>query len=520
MTDFSRRQILGAAATTAILGAAGFPFPVLAQQGRSSVTLAIGRDIQGPLTPADRVGAIEGNIMRTVCQGLIRFKPGSFEWELSAAKSLTQVNDTTIEFDLNPGALFHGGYGEMTADDVKFSFELFGKTGADGKPAGYAKDWATLDHVEVTGKYTGKILLKSAAPQLWLVVLPDNSGLIISKKAYEAGCYRSDQQPIKLIGTGAYMLAEWVPNQRIVLKTNPDWKGAKPGFPEIVLQPVRDPKTAELALAADELQFTPLEPADAAEIEKAKDTKVLRQDSINYVWIGLNLEKAPFDNPKVRQALKLAIDVDQVLAGAYNGTVKPAYALMAPGLLGYWADAPKPKPDAAAAKRLLAEAGHPNGFKCTLTLMNKPTFQAIGQIVQALLGEVGVQVDLQVLDAGAYYAVGKGDAGKNLDMALQRFGGKADPAFQTQWFVASQIGTWNWQRWNDPPFDEASTKAASTNDKAERNRLYIAAQQRMEASGAFIWLTHEANIFAFRPWLTPAVLPNGDDMLYDRFASA
>ena len=520
MTDFSRRQILGAAATTAILSAAGLPFPVLAQQGRSSVTLAISRDIQGLLVPADRVGAIEGNIIRTVCQGLIRFKPGSFEWELSAAKKLDQVNDTTIEFELNPGLMFHGGYGEMTADDVKFSFEQFGKTGPDGKPASYAKDWASLDHVEVTGKYAGRILLKAPAPQLWLVVLPDNSGLIISRKAWEAGCYRSDQQPIKVIGTGAYTLAEWVPNQRVVLKANPDWKGEKPTFPEVVLQPVRDPKTAELALRANELQFTPVEPADAAEVEKEKDTKLLRQDSINYVWIGLNIEKPPFDDPKVRQALRLAIDVDQVLAGAYNGTVKPAYALMAPGLLGYWADAPKPKADPAAAKKLLAEAGHPNGFKCTLTLMNKPTYQAIGQIVQALLGDIGVQVDLQVLDAGAYYAVGQGDSGKKLDMALQRFGGKADPAFQTQWFVASQIGTWNWQRWNDPAFDDFSAKAASTNDKAERGRLYIEAQKRMEQSGAFIWLTHEANIFAFRPWLKPAVLPNGDDMLYDRFTTA
>jgi peptide/nickel transport system substrate-binding protein len=520
MTDFSRRQILGGAATTAGLLAAGLPFPVLAQQGRSSITLAIGRDIQGLLTPAERVSALEGNIIRTVCQGLIRFKPGTFDWELSAAKVLEPVGDTAIAFELNPGLMFHGGYGEMTADDVKFSFELFGRKGPDGKSATYAQDWAALDHVEVTGKYTGRIVLKSPAPQLWLVVLPDNSGLIISKKAWEAGCYRSDRQPVAVIGTGAYTLAEWVPNQRVVLKANPGWTGAKPTFAQIVLQPVRDPKTAELALRADEVQFTVLEPADAAAIEREKDTRLLRQDSINYVWIGLNVEKPPFDDPKVRQALKLAIDVEQVLAGAYNGTVKPAYALMAPGLLGYWADAPKPKPDPDAARKLLAEAGHPNGFKCTLTLMNRPTYQAIGQIVQALLADIGVQLDLQVLDAAAYYAVGNGDAGKTLDMALQRFGGKADPAFQTQWFVASQIGTWNWQRWNDPAFDGLSAKAASTNDKAERDRLYIEAQKRMEQSGAFIWLTHEANIFAFRPWLKPAVLPNGDDMLYDRFTIA
>ena len=186
MTDFSRRQILGAAATTAILSAAGLPFPVLAQQGRSSVTLAIGRDIQGLLVPAERVGAIEGNIMRSVCQGLIRFKPGSFEWELSAAKKLDQVNDTTIEFELNPGLMFHGGYGEMTADDVKFSFEQFGKTGADGKPAGYAKDWASLDHVEVTGKLSGVIHLKQPFAPLWGSTIPWNAGVVLSRAAVMA----------------------------------------------------------------------------------------------------------------------------------------------------------------------------------------------------------------------------------------------------------------------------------------------------------------------------------------------
>lgn len=513
---FSRRSMLKAGAAAAG-GAALFPiFAGPAQAARERITVRMMRDIQS-LDPANRVSYVEGNVMRAVLQGLISFKPGKFEWELDAAKSITQVSPTLIEFELKPGLMFHGGYGEVTAEDVKFSFERYIKPMANGQMAQYAKDWEALKEVEVTGKYTGKIHLKNPAPAIWLVNLPDGSGSILSKAAYEK---LGDQATKSLIGSGPYILEKWEPNQRIILKANPEWKGQKVAFNEVILKPVADPKTAELAFRSGELDFTVIEPAAAKEMAKLADTDVISLDSINFVWIGINVSKPPFDNLKVRQAIRLAIDVDRVILAAYNGAVTRAYSLIAPGLLGYWADAPKYKRDIDAAKKLMAEAGHEKGFECKLTLLNRPAFQAAGLVVQAMLANLGIKLNLEVLDGGTFWSAGKGDAGKNLDLSIQRFGGKADPAFQTQWFVSEQVGVWNWQRWASPEFDKLNVAAASTDDANERARLYIELQKVMDQSAAYIWLTHEVNVFASKKWLRPAILPNGDDLQLGLFREA
>jgi peptide/nickel transport system substrate-binding protein len=498
-----------------LAGAAALPFGAMnpAFAARERITLRIARDFQS-LDPANRVSYIEEGIIRACTQKLIAFKKGQFEWELDAAKSIEKVSQTEITFELKPGQMFTGGYGEMTAEDVKFSFERFATAGPDGKKSEYASDWAALDKVEVTGKYTGKILLTKPAPSLWLTTLPDGSGTIISKKAFtELG----DKVKTTLIGSGPYQIAEWVPNQKIVLRANPDYKGPKPSFNEVVLRPIADPKTAELAFRANELDFTVIEPASAKEFEKIAGTKVINLDSINFVWIGMNVEKAPLNDIKVREAIRKAIDVDEVVLAAFNGAVKPARSIIAPGLLGYWKDAPVYKRDVAGAKKLLAEAGVKPGTKLKLTLLNRPAYQTAGVVIQAMLQEVGIDLTLEVLDGGAFWSVGKGEAGKNLELSLQRFGGKADPAFHTQWFVKEQIGVWNWQRWDSPEFDKIYNDAASASAVARRNELYIELQKVMDKSAAFIWLTHEANVFATKQWLDPAILPNGDDLQYSLF---
>lgn len=498
--------------------AAFAPWPVLAE-GTETLALGINRDIQGALDPTVRLSSIEANILKAVCPGLIAFKPGSFDWAPALAKSIELQGDTAISFELQPGRQFHDGYGEVTAEDVKFSYERFRKPGANGKLPTYAADWAPLDTVEVTGKYTGVIRLKSPAPMLWTTVLPDASGSIVCKKAFDEGGYRTDQQPVKVIGAGAYTFAQWTPNQRIVLRAAPDSGGGKPAFREITLRPIRDPKTAELALRADELQFSAIDPQSVDAVGKLARTKVLKQNSINMVWVGMNVEKKPLDDPRVRQAIQAAIDVDQVIEGGWNGTVARAYAPLAPGLLGYWDDAPKRARDVAKAKALLAQAGG-SPVKLRLTLLNQPVYQQAGVVLQAMLAEAGIEIVLDVQEGGSYWSAGSGDTGKSLELSLQRFGGKADPSFNMQWFASGQIGEWNWQRWRDETFDKLLVDAAATDNEAARQKLYVQAQQRMDDSGAFVWLTHEVSAFGFRDWLKPAVEPNGDDLVLDRFARA
>ena len=290
------------------------------------------------LDPAYRTGPIDVNVILAVGQGLVKFKPGTTEWENDAAADIKQVDDKLIEFTLKEGLKFTGGYGELTAEDVKFSFERFIKPGADGAKVDYADDWAALDSVEVTGPLTGKIHLKNPSPAVWLIALADGSGVIISKKAFEA---LGDKFKTTPIGSGPYILKEWVPRDHFTLVVNPDYLGEKPAFAEIVGKPIADDKTAQLALAGrrDRLRRASTR-RSPRKSRAAPGIKVQKLSAIDYVWIGPNIEKKPFDDVRVRQAIRKAIDVPAIIAAAYNGAVEPAYALEAPGILGYWKDAP------------------------------------------------------------------------------------------------------------------------------------------------------------------------------------
>jgi peptide/nickel transport system substrate-binding protein len=510
--DLTRRRLLK---NGAALGASAFVMglPRLALAQHESIVVRIERDIQN-MDPANRIGAVEGNILRAVMRRLIMFKPGSFDWENDAAEAINQVDETTIEFTLKSGIMWQQDYGELTAEDVKFSFERFNP--AEGEEASYAADWAALDHVEVTGTHSGRLILKHPAPALWAIGLSDVSGCIVCRKAYEE--LGEEVKTTKIIGAGPYMVAEWRPNESLTLRADPAYLGPAPAIPEIVLRPIQEPRTAQLAFRSDEVHFTKLDdPAAAEALADDPSARIIKLDSINYVWIGMNVEKPPLDDVRVRQAIRLGVDVEEVILAAYNGTVSRADALMAPGLLGHWAEAPMHIRDVEEAKRLLAEAGHEGGLEIRLTLLNESHYVTAAQVVQAQLAEIGITVNLEVLDGGSYWSMGEGEAGENLELSLQEFGGKADPSFQTQWFVSGQVGEWNWQRWRSEEFDRLNTEAESTVDEAKRGELYMRMQQLMEESAAYIWLTHGVNVFATKEWLEPSILPNGDDWQYRHF---
>jgi peptide/nickel transport system substrate-binding protein len=515
--ELTRRGFLaGTAAAAAGVTVLGQPWSNVVHAADGRIVVRIDEDLKN-LDPANRTGATDVNVILAVGQGLVKFKPGSTEWENDAAADIKQVDDKTIEFTLKEGLKFSGNYGELTAEDVKFSFERFITPGPDGKKVDYADDWAALESVEVTGKLTGKIHLKNPSPAVWLIALADGSGVIISKKAFtELG----DKYKTTPIGSGPYILKEWVPRDHFTLVTNPDYLGDKPAFAEIVGKPIAEDKTAQLALQAGEIDFTRLDPAVAKDVAATAGLKVEKLSAIDYIWIGPNIEKKPFDDVRVRQAIRLALDVPAIIAAAYNGSVDPAYALEAPGILGYWADAPKRERDVAAAQALLEEAGQGGGFSTRLTVLNKAVAQATAAVVQANLAEIGIDVQIDAIDEGAYWAYGENDASKDLDLVLVEYRGKFDPGFQTQWFTSDQIGKWNWQRWGSKEFDDLHKQGGIETDVKKREEIYVAAQKLMDESAAFWWITHNAYTFGFKDTLSPGILPNGNQWQYAAFKQA
>ena len=503
----ARRTLLTASAALAL--------PRAADAGtRTRFTVRFDRDIE-VLDPAFRASPQDNTILWAVFHRLVRFKPGATDWENDAADDIRQADPTTVEFRLKPGQMFTGGFGEMTAEDVKFSFERFIRS-PDGRESPYRSDWANLDRVDVTGPYTGRIVLTQPTAYLWRIALADGSGCIVSRAAMARSGEPAALQPV---GSGPFMVVRLEPKRQVVLRPNPGYAGPPSPWQEIVVRYVPDPKTAELAFRAGDLDFTELTPSTVTALRRAPETTITQTPGLRFVWISLNVDKKPLDDPRVRRAIRMGLDVDQVLLAGYNGLAPRANALIPPQVLGHWNAAPVPMRDVAGAKQLLAEAGVPN-LKVRLTLLNQPAFQTMALVVQSQLRQIGVALELDVRDAGTYWSAGKGDAGRGLDAVMMRFNGKLDPNFNTQWFLSDQVGAWNWSRWRCPEYDALHAQASMTLDETERAAIVVRMQELMEQSSAFLWLTYDVDLFASRTWLKPAIMPTGSDWQLAQFAAA
>jgi peptide/nickel transport system substrate-binding protein len=508
----NRREIMAGASA---LGLAGMTQGATAQ-ARTSVTVRIDRELTN-FDPGYRSGPWDGNAIRSIYQRLVKQKANSAELEMDAAAEVNQTSPTTVDFRLKPGQAFTDGFGTMTAEDVKFSFERIGLPPTDGRtPSSYRGDWVNLDRVEVTGELTGRIVLKTPRANLFDIALGDVSGCIVSKKAVEAGGANYATKPV---GSGPYQLTAYERQRGATLKRNAAFAGPRPAFEEIAIRTVSDPRTTDLALRSGEIDFAVLAPSVAEPLRQVQGLVVNEQPSIAYIWMGMNVEKGPLQDIRVRRAIRLGLDVNQMIAAGYAGKAPRLNTLLPPQIFGHWSEAPVYQRNVAEARRLLQEAGQSNlSFK--LTILNQPAFQAMALVAQALLREIGVTVQIDAQEGGTYWESGKGDTGKNLDLFLLRFNGKHDPNFIMQWFVSGQIGNWNWQRWNSPAYDKLFTDAAAELDRAKRRQMAIDAQKLMDESAAFIWVTNEVNMLVHRSWLKPSALPGWLDWQYDNFAAA
>lgn len=516
---FSRRDVLAAGAGLAGAGAIGFPLVVHAQATggpRQTINVRAAAEFD-VIDPAFRRGPTDGNVMRVVYQRLMSPKPNSSELELDAAAEIKQTSPTTIDFKLKPGLMFTDGFGEMTAEDVKFSFERIGLPPKEGaKESAYKGDWLHLVGVEVKGKYEGRITLAQPRANIFDVVIADGSGCIVSKKAVEQ---RGAEFGFKPVGSGQYQVTSFDKQKGAVLKRNAAYKGTRKGnFEEINVRVITDAKTADLALRAGEIDFAVLAPAAADPLRSIAGLTVSDQPSIAYVWMGMNMEKGPLADVRVRQAIRLGVDVDQMLLAGYNGKVPRLNTALPPQIMGHWKEAPAYKRNVTEAKSLLAAAGVSN-LKLKLTVLNQPEYQNMALVARALLAEVGVTIEVDAQPGGTYWSSGKGDAGKNLELYMARFNAKHDPNFVLQWFTPGQVGNWNWSRWNSPEFEGLFKSADSETDPAKRRLMVMDMQKAMDKTSAYVWLTNEASALVHRSWLKPASVPGWADWQYADFSA-
>jgi peptide/nickel transport system substrate-binding protein len=506
----SRRHFLHGAA---VAGAAAVAGPKLGWSAEGGVfRMANYGDLQ-VLDPAFTLAAAENAIYELIYHRLVRFKGAeSTEVEPDAAETINQVDDTHIEFTLKKGIMWSNDFGELTAEDVKYSYERIADPAMESP---YSGNWAALDHVEVTGSHSGVIVLKEFSATLWTIALPGSSGYIVCKKAVEALPEKKYTTEAPAL-SGPYMIAEWTPKQRTILKPNPAWGGAKQAFDEFHVLPIEDASAAELAYEAGDIDFTRITLSTLGRYRKEgtpAGSKLIDMPSLAYVWVGMNVDNPALADVRVRKAIQRAVDVEGAVEAAYFGVATAATGIVADTLIGHRNQPPMQR-DVEAAKALLAEAGV-SDLTLTIDVGLETENLTIAQVVQASLAEIGINVVINQRDSATFWTLGDqsaGDQWKDMQLFLNRYSMDPDPSYATEWFTCEQVGVWNWERVCNPEFDKLHTAAKSEKDVAKRAEMYEKAQALMEDSGAYVFLTHERIGYIYRDKYNVAVNPAGEPL--------
>jgi peptide/nickel transport system substrate-binding protein len=352
------------------------------------------------LDPARTSGGEDWTVMQQIYNALVRFKPGTFELEPDLATSWEVSPDgKEWTFQLRKGIQFHRGFGTLTAEDVKFSVERL----KDPEISIYTNEVDVIDRVEVLGEDSLKIVLKAPAPDFLYKVstLRPFTGYVVSKKAVEQYGDDFGNNPI---GTGPFMLKTKIPGDRWVLEPNPDYFEGPPKLSKVTVLVMPDEPTVALAVEAGEVHVAEVQSNETRlAYLNNPDVNIVPVNRIFGCWLVLNELVKPLDDVRVRQAIAHAINYDEIINELHGGyAIQPGAGLLHPGMFGYDPEVNQPiQYNIDEAKRLLAEAGYPNGFKLTAVSYTTSIYRQLGELIQAQLKKAGIDLEVQNLERSA-----------------------------------------------------------------------------------------------------------------------
>jgi peptide/nickel transport system substrate-binding protein len=405
------------------------------------------------------------------------------------ATSWKQTSPNVWRFELRKGVQFHDGT-PFTADDVVFSFARAKGDGSDMKAT-----LSDIKEVRKVGDLAVEIETNGAFP-----ILPDVISLtmIMSKKwCEENGAAKpvdkrkgiENTASFKANGTGPFRVRERQPDVRTVFTRNANYWGKIEGnAQEIIFTPIANPATRVAALVSGQVDvMEPVPVQDIARITASPNARVITGPELRTIFLGMDQKrdellyssvkgKNPFKDKRVRQAFYQAIDIVGIQKTVMRGASRPTALLVGPGVNGWTAEQDKRLPfDVDAAKKLLADAGYPNGFEVT---MNCPNDRYVndGQICQSVasnLAKIGVKINLATETKGTYfpkilrrdtsfYLLGWTPTTYDAHNALSSLTACPDD---------KGTGQFNLGAYCNPKLDELTKKIQSESDKGKRDAM-------------------------------------------------
>jgi peptide/nickel transport system substrate-binding protein len=428
------------------------------------------------------------------------------------AESWRAVDPTTWEFKLRRGVKFHDG-AELTAEDVAFSIDR--PPALTASPGPFTTFTRPIVAKELPDRYT--IRLKTAVPYA-MVPYDMNSVFIVSKKAATGATTEDFNTGKAAIGTGPYRFARFARGDRVELVRNEAYWGPRPAWDKVVFRIVPSDGARVTALLADDLDA--IEYVPTADLKRVRSTPRFRlEQKVSWRTIfftmdqhrdrppgvtdkgGRPLERNPFRDPRVREAIAKAINRQAIVDRVMEGAAIPASNLVAPPVFGH-VGALKPEAyDVAEARRLLAAAGYPEGFATTLAAPNNRYLNddQIAQTVAQMLARVGIEAKVAAMPLAVYFPKARSLEFPFAMLGWGSFSGDLALRSLVMTYDAGRgTGAWNWGRYSNPELDRLVTRAFATVDDGRREALAREAMALAAADRPVILLHHQFATWAMR----------------------
>lgn len=506
----SRRALLGGGAA-ALAGLAAARLPLAgkgaAAQGPLAPSLVVDLTAEpATLDPAVTYDIDGWSVVHSVYDAPVQLGPGG-ALQMVAADSLEQVDPLTWELKLKPGITFHNGE-PLDSSSVTFSVAHIQNPDTASQIAG---NFAVIASVEEVDELTARLHLSAPAPWLpsqlapWLALLPPQY----------AGDPANDFA-LNPVGTGPYVFKGWERGSSIALERNGEYFGGDAkGMPiadTVTFRFVQDGTTRVADLISGTSQIIALVPFDQVpEVQSSATMQAVPIAGCAFVRVPNDVE--PFTDPRVRQALNHAVDVEGIVASLLGGFGQRLANFYVPDGMGFNADLAPFAYDPDLARSLLAEAGYPDGFQTAMAISTLDRID-LGQAIAGQLAAVGIETELQTVEIATFNSQWKDPEAAPLRLVSWR--PMIDPYTLLSLLVSSSGYL---SRYNDPAAQKLIDAAAIEPEAARREQLYEQLGDVLVESPAGIYLWNRTAFYGSAAD-APAWTPRSDEWLLPLIAEA
>ena len=422
----------------------------------------------------------------------------------------------TWTFALRKGVKFHDGT-DFNADAVVFAFDRIMKKDFEHFDQGLASASTFFTSAIASYRAVDPLTLEIKTKSPYALLVYDLTSTFIPSPA--AVQKHGNKEYAKFAtGTGPFKMTKYVDGQVMELEPFAEYWGGKPKLDKLILRPMPDASTRLAALQSGEIQWADVIPPDALPQVKASGYNVVLKPYQHTMALLLNLYDAPFDNPKVREALQYGIDRDKLCNGLLNGLCAPAVQFPYEGH-PWWdpATGKKYAYNPEKAKALLAEAGHPNGVTFTVAAPNGGSGNMwpgpMTEFVQASLKQSGFDMQIQMMEWNNILSMGRAGFGVPDNKKYQAIYVSVSwtAPYNGDRFSSSRIppqGCCNTMGYKNPTYDKLFGDAAAEFDGAKRDDLIRQAFAEVAKDSPMIFIVHDLNQRVLAPSVQGFIQPS------------